>query len=1065
MASNVIGSAVVEVKADAKQLGVQLGQLTKDVEQKAKAVENTFKSASLRFNDSLAKKSISEIETSIVKLRANLEKKIALGAPLRELDALKSSLNKAESAVNTFKQKTIAPAKITIENTAAKMKISEVTKWRDELQSKFDKQVKLNMDVGTLQKTKAQLDAVNNSIAGMEGSTKKTSGIVSELGTMVGGVFALSKAFDFLKSAITRSGDMEGYRTSLKVMLGSTDQAKKRLEELVDFAASTPYEIPEVVGLGNQLQAVGRYSKETMKNLGDLASAAGKPLQQVAGAFAKLASGQKGIAVDMFRDMLITTQDWVKATGKGVSSTGEMLATTEEMMAAIPKIIENKKFSGMMEEQSKTMKGQLANMADAAGQLSTAIGDSMAPFVKSVVSGAIPALGGLKGNVDLIIATVKIAGITFVAYEVVVNGASIAQKAFAISTGLVKNAFKALKLEMASNPLTVMAVVLVAVGAALYELNEAYGNTIENQIKWNEESQKLNETEQKKLSTQIEAKKKTEEVAAEYEKLYTQYKKTAGGSREHKDAEDKLHKILIEQQKLYPGLITDVYDYAGGVGKMKDASQQSLKDVKNLTNELTNQQKTLANLKLANANLKLDEASSDLITSVGTWGAGSDDYQQFRQIDTDLRKGKKPLAEMAQEIDKLALKYSDWATKGGKDKAWNLDKANALYKLLGAINAKRDAYQTVKSGAGVDATNGGNAGGPKISESKTVTGEVAAINEKIEALKKINAEYKTNGITRAEFLANEREIARLEKSLKIDESSGKSKSSTQEALEDFRKQKRELAEIDKLLKNTKSLKGAEKEVQINILLGKQKQLRAEISKYEHPETLGDLSGIKAKGFDRKMGVSEVKEPKDGLKKTKETVDGLIDEEMNAQDATEQFGQSLAGAFSQGIFAAEGLGGAFAELGKNFAGMIVQALAFRLIMMGLKAIPGVGGVLSWLKIGAHSGGDFVGTSSGVMKLAGGGSFTVPNGFPNDSFPLMVETGEKVHVTPASQVNGSSNFNDTNMVTALNKIHSRIVSLEQTTRVVSKRPISLNKKIVTREISSQQNANTRNNVKVS
>jgi hypothetical protein len=51
----------------------------------------------------------------------------------------------------------------------------------------------------------------------------------------------------------------------------------------------------------------------------------------------------------------------------------------------------------------------------------------------------------------------------------------------------------------------------------------------------------------------------------------------------------------------------------------------------------------------------------------------------------------------------------------------------------------------------------------------------------------------------------------------------------------------------------------------------------------------------------------------------------------------------------------------------------------------------------------------------------------------------------------------------MVTALNKIHSRIVSLEQTTRVVSKRPISLNKKIVTREIFSQQNANSRGNIK--
>jgi len=31
---------------------------------------------------------------------------------------------------------------------------------------------------------------------------------------------------------------------------------------------------------------------------------------------------------------------------------------------------------------------------------------------------------------------------------------------------------------------------------------------------------------------------------------------------------------------------------------------------------------------------------------------------------------------------------------------------------------------------------------------------------------------------------------------------------------------------------------------------------------------------------------------------------------------------------------------------------------------------------------------------------GASFTVPKGFPNDSFPLMVESGEKVNVTPAA-----------------------------------------------------------------
>lgn len=52
--------------------------------------------------------------------------------------------------------------------------------------------------------------------------------------------------------------------------------------------------------------------------------------------------------------------------------------------------------------------------------------------------------------------------------------------------------------------------------------------------------------------------------------------------------------------------------------------------------------------------------------------------------------------------------------------------------------------------------------------------------------------------------------------------------------------------------------------------------------------------------------------------------------------------------------------------------------------------------------AHAGGEFSATQQGIMKLASGGSFMVPPGFPNDSFPLMVETGERIIVNPASSV---------------------------------------------------------------
>lgn len=38
--------------------------------------------------------------------------------------------------------------------------------------------------------------------------------------------------------------------------------------------------------------------------------------------------------------------------------------------------------------------------------------------------------------------------------------------------------------------------------------------------------------------------------------------------------------------------------------------------------------------------------------------------------------------------------------------------------------------------------------------------------------------------------------------------------------------------------------------------------------------------------------------------------------------------------------------------------------------------------------------------GIPKLAGGGDFIVPSGFPNDSYPILVQSGERVKVTPSN-----------------------------------------------------------------
>lgn len=242
-----------------------------------------------------------------------------------------------------------------------------------------------------------KLKELQVSMEGVGKSAKKADGGVSSLGGKLskivkGGIIASGigiiggKILQVGKSAVSAAAQIEKYSATLETMLGSKSAARDRMQEYMEIAKTTPFDMREVVEAGNQLQALGRYSEETLTMLGDLAAASGKPFEQVMGAYAKMASGQKGIAVDMFRDLLITTDDWTRATGKGKAASGEMLATTEELLQALPKVMKSKGFFGLMARQSQTTEGKVANLEDAVFSLKASIGERLAPAVKNTVS-------------------------------------------------------------------------------------------------------------------------------------------------------------------------------------------------------------------------------------------------------------------------------------------------------------------------------------------------------------------------------------------------------------------------------------------------------------------------------------------------------------------------------------------------------------------------------------------------------------------------------------------------------------------------------------------------------
>jgi hypothetical protein len=75
--------------------------------------------------------------------------------------------------------------------------------------------------------------------------------------------------------------------------------------------------------------------------------------------------------------------------------------------------------------------------------------------------------------------------------------------------------------------------------------------------------------------------------------------------------------------------------------------------------------------------------------------------------------------------------------------------------------------------------------------------------------------------------------------------------------------------------------------------------------------------------------------------------------------------------------------------------LTQADAYRDKILGMPTLP----AFSTSSQDVGGGGGSSGFGGG---FAAGGSFIVPSGFPNDSFPMRVQSGERVTVTPANQV---------------------------------------------------------------
>lgn len=166
--------------------------------------------------------------------------------------------------------------------------------------------------------------------------------------------------------AIKQGMDYQKYKTMLVTAnKGDVNKAKEQMNWARQFANVTPYGTKEVIESTVKLQMRGLDPKKTLKQLGDLASALGKPIDQATEAFLDLATGEferfkefginKDELINFSKELAKTDKRFANVfdkSGKSVLKHDRLLDTALRLM--------DKKFKDSMKKQSETLLGQIS---------------------------------------------------------------------------------------------------------------------------------------------------------------------------------------------------------------------------------------------------------------------------------------------------------------------------------------------------------------------------------------------------------------------------------------------------------------------------------------------------------------------------------------------------------------------------------------------------------------------------------------------------------------------------------------------------------------------------------
>lgn len=295
------------------------------------------------------------------------------------------------------------------------------------------------------------------------------------IGKLFAGLGIAKLTGDLLGFGLKTAMGNEKAEISFTTMLGSAKKAQAFLTKMKDFAATTPFEFPELQSAASSLISAGISANKVipiMRTLGDVTSGMGTGSEGVKRATIALqqmnAAGKiTGEDLNQLRDAGIPVFDLLAAaTGrskKEVAALAQQGKLGGKDLAAMMKALETGKglerFNGLMGKQSQSLEGIISTLKDTVGQ---GLADALTPMIPSIKEG----IGAFTAALPGILGGIKEFG-----GWVVKNQGWL--KYLAIGLGVVAGAFLVLNAIMAVNPISL---VVLAIAALVAGLLWAYDN-------------------------------------------------------------------------------------------------------------------------------------------------------------------------------------------------------------------------------------------------------------------------------------------------------------------------------------------------------------------------------------------------------------------------------------------------------------------------------------------------------------------------------------------------------------------------------------------------------------